>query len=222
MRRSLTEFSVDFFLEQNKNFLVSMGIFGALTIYLTQLSSNETVKDLMPIFKTSLGEFSWFDLGVSASLIIFLCFASIVFIRLLGIFNNDPSAFEFNIGNIVRIILIIPFAILIFSISSYVPIVLSAPIQFISIFITGFMGTLFFFGSLKLFSLSTSKLWIRWLESFILFILFLFVAGWAVIINNYFIASFFLMFNALNFLYILGFPILVLIERLKKGNSIQK
>lgn len=72
--RSLTELSVDFFLEQNKNFLVGMGIFGALTMYLTQLSANETVNNLMPIFKTSLGKFSWFDLGVSASLLIFLSF----------------------------------------------------------------------------------------------------------------------------------------------------
>jgi hypothetical protein len=211
------EFSIDFFIKQNKDLLVCLGVFGALTIYLMQISSSVCV-DSPSLIKSYIGNFCYVDLGVASSLIIFLCLGFAIFVKLLGISDDGPRPFEFNFGNIVRMILLIPFGALLSSLSFFVINSLSAPSQIIVIFIMGFLGALFFFGSIKfLFSLISSRLF-RWIGFVVLFFVLCFPAGWAILTANYYLSFFLTIFNVFNLLFIIGYPILILTHQSKKAN----
>jgi hypothetical protein len=213
----VTEFSIDFFIKQNKDLLVCLGVFGALTIYLKQISSTACIDELS-MTKTLFGNFCYVDFGVASSLIIFLCLGIAIFLKLLGIYDEGPRPFEFNVGNIVRMILIIPFGALIGSLFFFVSKSLSGPSQIIALIVTGFLGCLFFFGSIKfIFSHVSSRLF-RWLSLVILFIIILFLTGWALLTSNYYVSFFLSMFNTFNFLFIIGYPILVFKIKTRKPN----
>jgi hypothetical protein len=214
---SATEFSIGFFIKQNKDLLVCLGVFGALTIYLKQISSEACIGNVSFV-KSTLGNFCYIDFGVASSLIIFLCLGFSIFLRLLGIYDEGPRPFVFNFGNIVRMVLIIPFGALIFSLFSFVVMSLSAPSQIIIIVATGFVGALCFFGSTKIiFSKVTSQLF-RWLALVVLFLIALFLSGWGLLLSNYYVSIFFTMFNAFNFLFLIGYSIQILTRKTQKPN----
>jgi MFS family permease len=211
----VTEFSIEFFIKQNKDLLVCLGVFGALTIYLKQISSTACVDELS-MTKTLFGDFCYVDFGVASSLIIFLCLGTAIFLRLLGIYDEGPRPFVFNVGNIVRMILIIPFGALIGSLFFFVSKSLSGPSQIIALIVTGFLGGLFFFGSINfIFSHISSRLF-RWLGSVVLFIIILFLSGWALLTSNYYLSFFLSMFNTFNVLFIIGYPILIFTKKTHK------
>ena len=203
---NIKEFSIDYFVKQNKDLLVCLGIFGALTIYLRQISSGECNSSGSTVH-TIFGNFGYLDFGITSCLIIFLCLGLTIFFKLLGVYENTPRPFIFNFGNIIRMILIIPFGALMVSIFYYVTNVLSAPSQIIIFFIMGFLGAVAFFGSLTIFSLLTKNWKIQWTCSIVLFIILLFPTGWSLLTREYYLSSFLNTFNSLNFLYIIFYPI---------------
>jgi hypothetical protein len=213
------EFSIDFFIKQNKDLLVCLGVFGALTVYLKQISQTGCDPNA-PIY-TTFGNFCYLDFGVAGSLIIFLILGFAAFVKLLGINDDGPRPFVFNYGNIIRMILIIPFGALIASIFYYVAQTLSAPSQMLLIFITCFLGALFFFGYLKLISSLKSKMVFKWIGSIILFIILLYPMGFAAYTKNYYLASFVTIFNVFNFLFILAYPLHVVVQHLNRNKTEQ-
>jgi hypothetical protein len=202
---NIKEFSIDYFVKQNKDLLVCLGVFGALTIYLRQISSgqcNSSDNTIHSIF----GNFGYLDFGIASCLIIFLCFGLAIFIKLSGVCENTPKPFVFNFGNIIRMILIIPFGALILSIFYYVTANLSASSQILIIVIIGFLGGLTYFGFLKLFSLLISNWKYRWICSMTLFIILLIPMGYSIETKNYYLCSFISIFNTFNFLFVLFYP----------------
>ena len=181
-------FKIEAFLEENYKLITIMGIFGAISIYLNSLNQNND----RPEFTLQI--------GIVSSLLLLSLISIIIFLRAFEKQDNNSLIISFlslDKGNLMRILFIIPFSLLIFSIIFYIFTTFPIPSDFIIGFILYVVGMMFIFGTVS-FIFKSSRIKNKSLGSFIVGILLLLISSigyWFLESLN--ILSFLLFFNSL-------------------------
>jgi len=165
------EFDIEKFLKNNHKLFTALGLFGALSIYLNSISNEPS-----EIFK----------LGIVSSLIIFIVISIKIFSKAFE-FHSYNTILSLSIGNLKRIVFIIPFFCMSISILYHILINLNNPlIVLLQIFV-------FIFGViiLKWFNDVNEKIYLKVVES---------------AIPNVFVFVLEFFFLSIPFIFLLNFP----------------
>ncbi len=101
------DFQLDIFLEENQPLFTVMGIFGAISIYLTSLMQDSN---------------QYLQFGIVSSFVLFVIVSVVIFIKAFKRRNNELIPLDFlmfNKANMERLLFIIPFLMLIMTIAQF-------------------------------------------------------------------------------------------------------
>lgn len=128
------------FVKNNQSLFAVMGIFGALSVYLTQMSFS---KEISESDKYSIG------FGVAASLFLFVLFCWLILFEMFRLRKQSKESFFFESQNFEYIVFAIPFSIVAITIISFVAKTLSKQISGVIFLITYTLGGFIYFYILK-------------------------------------------------------------------------
>lgn len=139
------DFQIRVFLDENSDLFVIMGVFGALSIYL-----NTILTSIDPQSSSAVN--AMLQIGIVSSLFLFILVSLIIFYNALRT-HGEPiplSFFQPNTGNLLRILLLVPFFLLVLAVSYFA----FASFPLYSNFVTGYalswIAVMVFFGILTL------------------------------------------------------------------------
>jgi hypothetical protein len=109
------DFQIRAFLDENSNLFVIMGVFGALSIYLNNILATIEPQSSSPVN-------AMLQIGIVSSLFLFILVSLIIVYNALKTHGEQVpiSFFRPNIGNLVRILFLVPFLLLILAVSYFV------------------------------------------------------------------------------------------------------
>lgn len=138
------DFQIGGFLGEHYHLFATMGIFGAVSIYLNTMN----LKDVAPAVSVML------QIGIVSSLVLFVLVSAIILFNALKYHNDKPIPLSFfippTIGKLLRILFIVPFFLLVLSISFYVVTTFPGPSNAVLGYTLTWVAMMVFFASLML------------------------------------------------------------------------
>lgn len=143
------DFQLDLFLKDNHQLFTIMGIFGAISIYLNTLSQGSDIQSLR--------------VGIVSSFVLFIVVSLVIFLKAFKTHDDESVPLAFltpSKGNFKRILFIIPFSLLIITITTFLINAYPEPSNAIFGFFLYILGMPVFFGIISFIRNKSAKIFL--------------------------------------------------------------